>query len=62
MTDGFKSLDKLVGNKVKKAYKKSLSDLEGKINATSRNSDGNLEFVSGIGDKVSFGNGITLAF
>lgn len=61
MTDGFKSLDKLVGNKVKKAYKKSLSDLEGKINATSRNSDGNLEFVSGIGDKVSFGNGITLA-
>lgn len=61
MTDGFKSLDKLIGGKVKKAYRKSISDLEGKINATSRNSDGNLEFVSGIGDKVSFGNGITLA-
>lgn len=42
LTDGFKSLDKLVGSKVKKGIKKGLRDLEDKINNTSRDSYGNL--------------------
>lgn len=54
MTDGFKSLDKLVGNKVKKGIKRGLRDLEGKINSTSRNSNGDLEFTSGVSDFESY--------
>lgn len=62
LTDGFKSLDKLVGSKVKKGIKKGLRDLESKINNTSRDSYGNLQFASGVTDDESYlGKGIRLA-
>lgn len=62
LTDGFKSLDKLVGSKVKKGIKKGLRDLENKINNTSRDSYGNLQFASGVNDEESYlGKGIRLA-
>ena len=62
LTDGFKSLDKLIGNKVKKGIKKGLKDLESKINNTSRDSYGNLQFASGVNDEESYlGKGIRLA-
>ena len=48
LTDGFKSLDKLVKGKVTKKVKKGLRELENTLNNTSRNSDGNLKFVSGV--------------
>lgn len=62
MTDGFKSLDKLINTKAKREYKKSIKDLEGRLNTTNRNSDGNLEFVSGTDNELTFGKGIKLAF
>lgn len=62
LTDGFKSLDKLIGTKVKKGIKKGLRDLESKINNTSRDSFGNLQFASGVNDDESYlGKGIRLA-
>lgn len=54
LTDGFKNLDGLVKNKVKKEVKKGLRDLEKTLNNTSRTSDGNLNFVSGVNDSESF--------
>ena len=54
MTDGFKSLDKLVGSKVKKGIKRGLRDLEGKINSTSRTSAGDISFISGVTDNESY--------
>lgn len=48
LTDGFKSLDKLVKGKVTKEVKKGLRELENTLNNTSRSSDGNLKFVSGV--------------
>ena len=50
LTDGFKNLDKLVGNKVKKETKKAMRELENTINNTSRYSDGNLRFVTGVSE------------
>ena len=50
LTDGFKSLDKLVKGKVTKEVKKGLRELENTLNNTSRSSDGNLKFVSGVGE------------
>ncbi|MGN0144703.1 MAG: hypothetical protein ACI398_06950 [Clostridium sp.] len=50
LTDGFKNLDGLVKNKVRKEVKKGLRELENVINNTSRTSDGNLNFVGGIDD------------
>lgn len=50
MTDGFKTLDKLIGDKVAKKTKKSLSNLTDAINSTTRNSDGSFRYVSGGGD------------
>lgn len=62
LTDGFKTLDKLVGKKVKKGINKGLRDLENKINNTSRDSFGNLQFASGVNDDESYlGKGIRLA-
>ena len=62
LTDGFKSLDKLVNSKVKKGIKKGLRDLESKINNTSRDSYGDLQFTSGVNDDESYlGKGIRLA-
>lgn len=55
LTDGFKNLDKLVNGKVKKEVKKGLRQLEATLNNTSRNSDGNLRYVSGVNeDSESF--------
>ena len=50
LTDGFKNLDKLVQGKVKNEVKKGLRELEHTLNNTSRTSDGNLKFVSGVSD------------
>ena len=48
LTDGFKTLDTLVGGKVKKEVKSRLKELEHTLNNTSRTSDGNLKFASGV--------------
>ena len=50
LTDGFTNLNKLVSDKVKKESKKAIRELENTLNNTSRTSDGNLKFVSGVGD------------
>lgn len=50
LTDGFKSIDKLVKGKVRKEVKKGLRELENTLNNTSRTSDGNLRFISGVSD------------
>ena len=54
LTDGFTSINGLVDKKVKKEVKRGFSELERKINNTSRNSDGSLNFVSGVSDENSF--------
>ncbi len=53
LTDGFKKLDGLVNGKVKKEMKKGLRELEHTISNTSRNSNGSLNFMSGVGDEES---------
>lgn len=45
LTNGFKDFNGLVGKKVKKEVSQGLRDLESKLNNTSRNSDGNLQFM-----------------
>lgn len=45
LTDGFKSLDKLVKNSAKKVVKSKLRDLETAINTTQRDSGGRLKYV-----------------
>lgn len=50
LTNGFKNLDNLVKNKVRKEVKKGLRELEHTLNNTSRTPDGNLKFVSGVED------------
>lgn len=50
LTDGFKSIDKLVKGKVRKEVKKGLRELENTLNNTARTSDGNLKFASGVGE------------
>ena len=63
LTDGFKSIDKLVSSKAKKAVKKGLRDLENRINNTSRDASGSLRFTSGVDDTETYlGKGIKLAF
>lgn len=55
LTDGFKNLDGLVKDKVKKEVKKGLRELENTLNNTARSSDGTLRFSSGVGgDTESF--------
>lgn len=55
LTDGFKNLDGLVKGKVRKEVSKGFKALEETINTTSRNSNGNLQFMSGLSeDKNSF--------
>lgn len=49
LTDGFKNLDGLVKSKVNKEVKKGLRELEHTLNNTTRTSNGNLVFVSGVG-------------
>ena len=62
LTDVFKNLDSLVNSKVKKETKKAMRELENTINNTSRYSDGNLKFVSGVSDdnESYIGNGFSL--
>lgn len=61
LTNGFKSLDGLVKGKVNKEIKKGFSALEGKINNTARDSDGNLRYTSGVDDSEDYlGKGIRL--
>lgn len=50
LTDGFKNLDGLVKNKVRKEVKKGLRELENVINNTSRTSDGTLRFAGGVNE------------
>lgn len=50
LTDGFKNMDGLVKGKVKKEVKKEKSSLERLINNTSRNSAGDLKFVTSVKD------------
>ena len=52
MTDGFKSLDKVIKGKVNKEVKQSLRELEHKLSNSSRSSNGNPRFV-GIGQDDS---------
>ena len=50
LTDGFTNLDKLVRPTAKKQVRKSLRELEHTINTTRRNTDGSLNFMSGVSD------------
>lgn len=54
MTDGFKNLNNLVKDKVRKEKKKGLSELEHTINNTARTLGGSLNFVSGVNDSDSY--------
>ena len=53
LTDGFKNLDNLVKDRVKKEVRKGQRELEHVINSTSRHSDGSLRYTSGVSDKES---------
>lgn len=62
LTDGFKSLDKLIKGKVKKEVGKGFKDLEHLLSNTSRTPEGNLKFVSSVEEDPEsfFGKGIKL--
>lgn len=53
LSDGFKNYEGLVKTKVRKEVKKGFRDLERTINNTARNSDGSLNFMSGVNDEES---------
>lgn len=61
LTDGFKTLDKLVSSEVNKKVKKGFKDLENRINNTARDAFGNLKYSSGVSDNGIIGDGFTLA-
>lgn len=48
LTNGFENLEGLIKGKVRKEVKKGLRELEHTLNNTTRTSDGNLKFVSGV--------------
>lgn len=54
MTDGFKNLDNLVKDRVRKEKKKGLSELEHTLNNTARTPGGSLNFASGVNDNDSY--------
>ena len=62
MTDGFKTIDKLISGKVNKEVRKSIRELENTINNTSRTTSGNLDFASGVtgDDSDSYSSNIIL--
>jgi len=60
LTDGFKTLEKLVGAKANEVKKKGLRELEHAINNTSRTTDGSLNFSSGVGDGFKLGKNFDL--
>lgn len=49
-TDGFKSLDKIIKPKLNSKMKSTIKDLESTINNTRRNSNGDINFVTGVKD------------
>lgn len=60
LTDGFKTLDGLVKGKVRKEVKRGFRELENTLNNTSRTSDGNLNYVSGVDSESFIGKGWTI--
>ena len=62
LTDGFKNLNKLVKGKVNKEIKKGFRDLENALNNTARNSDGSINFASGVDDDNSMFKGYKFDF
>ena len=62
LTDGFKNLNKLVKGKVNKEIKKSFRELENTLNNTARNSDGSINFASGVDDENSMFKGYKFDF
>lgn len=54
MTDGFKNLDNLVKDKVRKEKKKGLIELEHTLNNTARTPGGSLNFAGGVNDSDSY--------
>ena len=48
MTDGFKNIDKLVGQKVKQGTKSALRELDKKLKNTPLNNDGSIDFNYGL--------------
>ena len=62
LTDGFKNLNKLVKGKVNKEIKKGFRDLENALNNTTRTSDGNINFASGVDDENSMFKGYKFDF
>ena len=53
LTDGFKSVDKLVNQKVKQGTKSALKDLDKRLKNTSLNGDGTIDFNSGLDESSS---------
>lgn len=53
LTDGFKSIDKLVGQKVKQGTKNALRDLDKKLKNIPLNNDGSIDFSSGLDENSS---------
>lgn len=62
ITDGFKDFGKLGAKQAKKEIKKGLANLTKVINTTSRDSNGNLSFVSGVDENTYIGKGMKLDF
>lgn len=62
LTDGFKDFGKLGAKQAKKEIKKGLANLTKVINTTSRDSNGNLSFVSGVDENTYIGKGMKLDF
>lgn len=60
LTNGFKSLDGLVKNKVRKEVKKGFRELENTLNNTARTSDGNLNYTSGVDSESFISKGWTI--
>lgn len=54
LTDGFTNINKLIKGKVNKESKKAIKELQNVLNNTSRGTDGNLKFTSGVDDRESF--------
>lgn len=58
LTDGFKNVDKLIGQQVKQRTRQGLAELERVINDTQRNPDGSLNLLTGVStDSNSFFDG-----
>lgn len=53
VTDGFKDLKGLLGKQVNKQVKNNLKELENKLSNTVRDTNGNLQFVTGVNDNNS---------